>query len=109
MMTTPNSSSYPKASAGDARVGFEESVHQLDDYLVKTTQQLETITGIAGQGEIVDHKSREWMLEQVDFIIETIGDESLEIGDEMRSNLLQLLLAIANLNEQIRSQTSFDF
>ena len=49
------------------------------------------------------------MLEQVDFIVETIGDESLDVGDEMRSNLLQLLLSIANLNEQIRSQTSFDF
>jgi hypothetical protein len=109
MMTTPNSNGYPKANTVGARVGYEEGVAHLDDYLVKTTQQLEAITGVAGQGEIVDHESREWMLEQVDYIIETIGDESLEIGDEMRSNLLQLLLAIANLNEQIRSQTAFDF
>ena len=58
---------------------------------------------------MVDHNSREWMLAQVDFIIETIGNEDLEIGDEMRSNLLQLLLAIANLNEQIRSRTPLEF
>jgi hypothetical protein len=108
-MTTPNTSNYPKGNAVDDRVSFVEGVAHLDDYLVKTTQRLETITGVAGQGEIVDHNSREWMLEQVDFIIETIGDESLQISDEMRSNLLQLLLAIANLNEQIRSQTAFDF
>jgi flagellar biosynthesis regulator FlaF len=46
------------------------------------------------------------MLAQVDFIVETIGSENLELDDEMRSNLLQLLLAIANLNEQIRHQAS---
>jgi hypothetical protein len=45
------------------------------------------------------------MLDQVDFIVEAIGNETLELGDEMRSNLLQLLLALANLNEQIRRQT----
>lgn len=109
MMTTPNARSYPKANAVDDRVNFVEGVAHLDDYLVETTQKLEAITGVAGQGEIVDHNSREWMLAQVDFIIETIGDESLQISDEMRSHLLQLLLAIANLNEQIRSQTAFDF
>ena len=49
------------------------------------------------------------MLDQVDFIVEIIGNEDLELGDEMRSNLLQLLLGIANLNEQIRSQGSLDF
>lgn len=108
-MTTPSPSSYPKGSAIDARVGLEQGVPRLDDYLVKSTQELEAITGVASRGEAVDQNSREWMLEQVDFIVETIGDESLEIGDEMRSNLLQLLLAIANLNEQIRSQTSFHF
>jgi flagellar biosynthesis regulator FlaF len=42
----------------------------------------------------------------VDFIVETIGNESPELSDELRSNLLQLLLAIANLNEQIRRQAS---
>ncbi len=46
------------------------------------------------------------MLTQVDFIVETIGNENPELDDQMRSNLLQLLLAIANLNEQIRHQAS---
>jgi hypothetical protein len=30
----------------------------------------------------------------------------LELGDEMRADLLQFLLAVANLNEQIRHQAS---
>jgi len=108
-MTTPSPTSHPKGSTLDTRASFEEGVTRLDDYLVKSTQELESITVIAGRGDVVDHNAREWMLEQVDFIIKTIGDDSLEISDEMRSNLLQLLLAIANLNEQIRSQTSFEF
>jgi hypothetical protein len=46
------------------------------------------------------------MLAQVDYIVETMGNDALEISDEMRSNMLQLLLAIANLNEQIRQGSS---
>ena len=64
------------------------------------------INELVSLGEAVDRDSRDWMLAQVDFIVEAIGNESLELGDEMRSNLLQLLLAIANLNEQIRRQAS---
>jgi len=108
-MTTPSRTGYSKGRAIEPRTGLNEGVSHLEDYLVKSTQELEAITGAASRGEIIDHNSREWMLEQVDFIVETIGDESLDVGDEMRSNLLQLLLSIANLNEQIRSQTSFDF
>jgi flagellar biosynthesis regulator FlaF len=46
------------------------------------------------------------MLDQVDFLVETIGDESLQLSDEMRSNLLQFLLTIANLNEEIRHKAA---
>jgi flagellar biosynthesis regulator FlaF len=108
-MRTPDRTGYSQGRAIEPRTGLDESIPRLEDYLVKSTQELEAITGVANRGEIVDRNSRDWMLQQVDFIVETIGDESLELGDEMRSNLLQLLLAIANLNEQIRSQTSFDF
>jgi hypothetical protein len=44
------------------------------------------------------------MLSQVDFIVESLGTESGELDDSLRSSLLQLILAIANLNEQIRSE-----
>jgi len=43
--------------------------------------------------------SRNWMLSQVDFIVESLGTESGELDDSLRSSLLQLILAIANLNE----------
>ncbi len=107
-MTTPSGNGYPQGCAIDPRASFDEGVPPLDDYLLKSTQELNAITGLVSRGEVVDRGSRDWMLEQVDFIVETIGNEGLELGDEMRSNLLQLLLAIANLNEQIRRQASLD-
>jgi hypothetical protein len=108
-MATPSRNSQSQGSASKPQTGFDEERAGLDEYLVQSTQELNEISELANLGEIIDRKSRDWMLHQVDFIVETIGNEDLEVGDEMRSNLLQLLLAIANLNEQIRSQASFDF
>ena len=105
-MTTPSRDSCSQECVIDLHAGFQEGGPRLDDYLLKSTQELNVLTELANRGEVVGRDSREWMLTQVDFIIETIGNEGLELNDEMRSNLLQLLLAIANLNEQIRHQTS---
>lgn len=90
----------------DAPAGIVESGAQLEDYLAESTQRLESIAERSAQGETVDAESRQWMLDQVDHIVETVGNESIEISEDMRSNLLQLLLAIANLNEQIRHDSS---
>lgn len=78
----------------------------LNEYLLESGHRLEAITQKVSRGEFVDHEMHDWMLNQVDFIVEVVGDESLGFGDEVRSNLLQLLLAVANLNEQIRQQAS---
>ena len=74
----------------------------LVDYIAESTQRLESIEEVWARGEGVDTDSHEWMLRQVDYIVETIGNDEHELGDEMRSSMLQLLLAIANLNEQVR-------
>lgn len=76
----------------------------LDSYLAAATAELKGYTQLLELGQPLNRNARDWMLDQVDFIVETIGDESLELGEETRSNLLQLLLAIANLNEQLRQQ-----
>lgn len=83
-----------------------ESASHLNDYLENSMQELATITERVSRGEAVDFQTHHWMLDQVDYIVEVIGDESLDLDDELRSNLLQLLLSIANLNEQIRRQGS---
>jgi hypothetical protein len=98
--------SYTQGCVIDHPPSLTHGGPSLDSYLLTSTQQLDAITNLANLGEAVDRNSRDWMLDQVDFIVETIGDESVELSDEMRSNLLQLLLAIANLNEQIRHQAS---
>jgi hypothetical protein len=104
-MTTPSRDTYSQGSVIDLPTSFNGGA-SLDSYLLESTQELNAITELVSGGESVDRGSRDWMLTQVDFIVETIGNESLELGDEMRSKLLQLLLAIANLNEQIRRQAS---
>ncbi len=105
-MTTPSRNSYSQECVIDLHTGLGEGGPRLGKYLLESTQELDAITEQASRGEAVDRDSRDWMLAQVDFIVDTIGDESLELDEEMRSNLLQLLLSIANLNEQIRHQTS---
>jgi hypothetical protein len=90
----------------DEASSSEIGILPLEDYLAECTQKLESLTELTSNGEPVDQVSRNWMLAQVDFIVETIGNENLQISDEMRSNLLQLMLAIANLNEQIRHQAA---
>ena len=107
-MTTSSRGSYSQESVIDHHTSPDEGGAHLDDYLLKSTQELDAITELVHLGEVVDRDTRDWMLDQVDFIVETIGNESLELGDELRSNLLQLLLALANLNEQIRRRTSLN-
>jgi hypothetical protein len=105
-MTTASRNSYSAKSVIELPTSFGEGGPSLDSYLIDSTHELNAITELVSRGEVAGRDSRDWMLAQVDFIVETIGSENLELGDEMRSNLLQLLLAIANLNEQIRHQAS---
>ena len=105
-MTTPGRNSSSQECVIDLHTSFGEGGPHLDNYLLESMQELAAITDLASRGETIDRSSRDWMLAQVDFIVETIGNENPELDDQMRSNLLQLLLAIANLNEQIRHQAS---
>jgi len=82
-----------------------QTAANLDLYLATATTKLKGYAQMLDSDQTQNRTARDWMLDQVDFIVETIGDESLELAEETRSNLLQLLLAIANLNEQLRQQT----
>jgi hypothetical protein len=105
-MTAPGRNNYSEASVIELHSSLGEGGPSLDDYLLNSTVELNTIAELVSRGEAVDRGSRDWILAQVDFIVDTIGNESLELDEEIRANLLQLLLAIANLNEQIRRQAS---
>lgn len=75
----------------------------MEEYLRQSNFRLETIAEHLNRGEKIDSDSQDWMLGQVDFIVESLGNDTAEFDDSLRSSLLQLILAIANLNEQIRS------
>lgn len=105
-MTTASRNGSSQECAIDQPTGLNEVGPGLDNYVLESTQKLVAIAELVGRGEVVDADSHTWILAQVDFIVETISKEGLELGDEMRSDLLQFLLAVANLNEQIRHQAS---
>ena len=107
-MSTPSRDAYSQGSLVEPHTSLPGGVPRLEEYLLESTRELKTIAELVTRGELVGHDLHEWMLAQVDFIIETIGNEGLELKDEIRSDLLQLLLAIANLNEQIRCQNSLN-
>lgn len=90
----------------DAEPGPEVCNPILENYLAESTQRLESIADRLNRGEEADRDEHDWMLAQVDFIVETVGREGSALSEELRSNLLQLLLALANLNEQIRQHAS---
>jgi hypothetical protein len=76
----------------------------LDSYVINANLKLHDFAKALEEGEVPGPGARGWMFDQVDFIVETIGDESQNLSEDLRSRLLQLLLAIANLNEQARRQ-----
>jgi len=71
-------------------------------YVAEATQRLGDARDSFRSGLGVDPEEFDWLLAQVDNVVEMIGDESLDLGDEQRTRILDLLLGIANLNEYIR-------
>lgn len=105
-MSAQSDNGYSQACTLELPVSLDAGGLRLNNYLLESTQKLDAITELVCQGEVADRNSRNWMLAQVDFIVETIGSEGLKLDDDLRSKLLQLLLEIANLNEHIRRQAS---
>ena len=90
----------------DLQAFSAEGGEQMEEYLHNSTKMLEEITERANRGETIDRDSHDWMLKQMDIVVESLGSETLELSDAIRSNLLQFVLAIANVNEQIRHRAS---
>src|SRR5579864_1164839 len=105
-MTTTSRNGYAPEGVMDLPSSFDKQRPRLDEYLVESGQKLSAITDLVSRGEDVDRDLRTWMLTQVDFVVEIVSNDGLELSDEIRSHLLQFLLAVANLNEQIRHRAS---
>jgi hypothetical protein len=103
MASSDINSDLPGAVA-DLPTELDGSGTTLDIYRINSNRKLNEFAQSLEQGAVLGPDARSWMLDQVDFIVETIGDESQNLTDDLRASLLQLLLAIANLNEQARRQ-----
>src|SRR5271163_3118664 len=81
--------------------GFYEKGLCFDHYLDEATEKLDLATLSFRNGEGIDYETLDWLLVQVDFVVETMGDETLSLEDDQQSKLLQLILGIANFNEHV--------
>ena len=84
--------------------GTNTAAADLDHYVASSNRKLDAITVRARRGELIDPETRYWIIGQIEFLVQTISDVHLELSEEMRSRLLDLLLALANLHEYIRSR-----
>lgn len=106
-MTPPNNDTLD--CAVELRPARQQSGLALDKYIADANQRLVVISNRVRQEEQVDWEARNWLLSQVEFVVDTLGDEKLQLNEDLQSRLLQLLLAIANLNEEVRRQESAIF
>ena len=74
----------------------------LQHYLEKAFHNLAAVTLDFQCGRDIDDRAMEWLLSQVDFAVESLGQENAPWTAEQRSLLLELILGIANLNEFMR-------
>lgn len=86
--------------------GFLERSLCVEHYLEYANVRLENAAEDFRSGHGVDGDTMDWLLSQVDFVVETIGDDAVNLSEDQRSHLLQLLLGVANLNEYIRHETA---
>ena len=101
-MTTPSRTCHSKGCKVEVPEGFGESGLCLDHYVAEASQRLDAATECFRLEQGVDNETLDWLLVQVDFVVETIGNETVGLNADQRSKLLELLLGIANLNEYIR-------
>jgi hypothetical protein len=85
---------------------FGDGTICLQHYVAEATYRLETAKNRFGSGLGVDGEALDWLLAQVDFVVETIGSDNLTLDDFQRSELLELLLGVANLNECIHHSSA---
>ena len=71
-------------------------------YLEKAFHKLATATLDVQCGRDLDDDTMEWLLAQVDFVVESLAEEDASWDADQRSKMLELLLGVANLNEYVR-------
>jgi hypothetical protein len=74
----------------------------LNHYLEGAFHKLTAATDDFQSGRDVDYSTMDWLLAQVDFVLEALAQEDVTWDADQRAKLLQLLLGVANLHEYVR-------
>jgi len=101
-MTTPGHACATPHCSFEIPVDLETEGLCLQHYLEKAFHNLATATLDFQCGRDIDDRAMEWLLSQVNFAVESLGQEDAPWTAEQRSLLLELILGIANLNEFMR-------
>ena len=105
MMTTPSRTCHSESCAVEVPVVLEKEGLCPDHYLEEAFGKLALATEHFHRGQDVDYRTLDWLLAQVDFVVDSLAEEGTTWDPDQRSKLLELLLGIANLNEYIRHST----
>jgi hypothetical protein len=101
-MTTPKRICPAPRCTVEIPAALEKEGLCLQHYLEKAFHKLATVTLDFQCGREIDDYAMEWLLAQVSFAVESLGEEDAQWDAEQRSMLLELVLGIANLNEFMR-------
>jgi hypothetical protein len=102
MMIAPSHTCQAPSCNAELPVVLEKEGLCLKHYLEKAFQRLAAATEEFQSGQDLDYETMDWLLAQVDFVVDSLGQEDLTWDPEQRSELLQLLLSVASLNEVVR-------
>lgn len=74
----------------------------LNHYLEGAFQKLRATTQDFEAGRDVDYRTMDWLLAQVEFVVDVLAQDDANWDANQRSKLLELLLGVANLSEYVR-------
>jgi len=104
-MTTPIRTCHIEGCTAEIPGVLEKEGLCLRHYLEKAFRELGRATQDFQLGEEVDYHAMDWLLAQVDFVVDWLAEEDTNLDSDQRSQLLELLLGVANLNEYVRHST----
>ena len=105
MMATSSRTCHSESCAVKVPVVLEKEGLCPDHYLEDAFGKLTLATEHFHRGQNVDCRTLDWLLTQVDFVVDSLAEDNTMWDSDQRSKLLELLLGIANLNEYVRHST----
>ena len=103
-MATPSRTCRAPGCKHDVLASLQSQGLCLEHYIEQAFQKLDLAADLSRSGQNIDRDTLEWLVAQVECIVETVGRENTGVDAEKHSRLLELLLALANLHEHARRQ-----